>query len=172
MSWHGHQGFIYYMPPDEESIAIFERVREEERQEQRKCRIAERFMLDTQPYLEEKWRRLWWKIHPWLAEPMFLFLFSVERISSRCIVVTMRKPKTELPFRHEKKRPSRGKGRKFYRSSCDKECPYCHGSLPGCGRVEEALAREAAAEAAKKKAVAEAKADAEAKAAAEAQAED
>jgi len=147
MSYQVHEGYMYYEPIDEETIENFEREREERRQEEKQCRIAERFMLDTQPYLDEKWQHLWWKIHPWLAEPMFLFLFSVQRISSRCIVVTMRKPKTELPFRHEKKRPSRGKGRKFYLSSCDNECIYCHGSLPGCGRVEEALARKAAKEA-------------------------
>ena len=63
---------------------------------------------------------------------MCKFLFVDEQYPG-CTVVTMRNPKREMQFIHAKKRPSTGRGQKFYRSSCPKGCAHCNGSLPGCG---------------------------------------
>jgi hypothetical protein len=136
MSWHSHQGCIYWDPIDPDILEEMEEKREEERkrlEEEREIRRKKgHFELEISPYLDrDKWG-LWWLTEPLIAQSMCVLLFVVEQYPG-CTVVTMRNPKREMQFIHAKKRPSTGKGQKFYRSSCPKGCAHCNGSLPGCG---------------------------------------
>ena len=169
MPYFGHQGCIYW---DEEHVDLDTlEKREKEMQEQRleteNFRRKKMLQLAFAPFLERnRWGYLWWREDgKHIASAMCAFLFRVEHNPGNT-VLTMRNPKSEMPFEHLKKTPSPGKGKKYYRSSCDKKCAHCNGSLPGCGGCKDPDCAKCILSKAKAaaKATAQADKDAEAKA--------
>lgn len=169
-----HQGCIYrYDRFDRDTFEKREEEMEEQRLEQMlyNKKRSEEIMLQfaSAPFLERKKLDYhWWRNEKGIthiALSMCAFLFRFEHYPGD-IVLTMRKPKSKMPFTHPLRKSSPGKGKKYYRSSCNKECGHCNGSLPGCGGCKDpdcAKCKLSKAKAAAK-ATAQADKDAEAKA--------
>jgi len=134
---NGDFGFLLRVELDE---YLVQQLREEERRRDAAYELNRKhrhYENQIQDYLDADKRGKWWQFS-FVNYSWGHYFFETKKDDGVTITDCRR---VHAPFLHERRKGFPGH---YYYSTCDKYCLHCGGTMPGCGRTEQAKTRSEA----------------------------